>query len=73
MHVKAENGNSIFLPAAGYRYETSLNDEGEWGFYWYSSLGEKTYFGRAVHLYSTNYYGSNSSRYVGHSIRAVCD
>ena len=73
MHVKAENGNSIFLPAAGYRYKTSLNDEGEWGFYWYSSLGEKTYFGRAVHLYSTNYYGSNSSRYVGHSIRPVCD
>ena len=33
------NGNSIFLPAAGYRYNSSLNEAGSHGFYWSSSLG----------------------------------
>lgn len=33
------NGNSIFLPAAGYRYESGLDLEGSVGYYWSSSLG----------------------------------
>ena len=33
------NGNSIFLPAAGYRYDSSLGYAGSDGFYWSSSLG----------------------------------
>jgi hypothetical protein len=32
------NGNSIFLPAAGYRYETLLLDAGSHGGYWSSTL-----------------------------------
>lgn len=32
------NGNSIFLPAAGSRDDTSLGYEGSFGFYWSSSL-----------------------------------
>ncbi len=28
------NGNSIFLPAAGWRFKSSLNDAGEFGYYW---------------------------------------
>ena len=32
------NGNSIFLPAAGNRYESSLNNTGSRGYYWSSSL-----------------------------------
>ncbi|MGN0037043.1 MAG: hypothetical protein ACI36X_07525 [Bacteroidaceae bacterium] len=35
--VTGKNGNSIFLPAAGYRYELSLNLVGESGFYWSST------------------------------------
>ena len=34
----ATNGNSLFLPAAGYRYGTSLNNAGTGGHYWSSSL-----------------------------------
>ena len=31
------NGNSIFLPAAGWRYGTSLDDAGGYGIYWSST------------------------------------
>lgn len=36
--VKATNGNSIFLPAAGYRTDTDLDSAGTYGEYWSSSL-----------------------------------
>ena len=36
--VKGPNGKSIFLPAAGYRYGTSLSDEVKYGYYWSSAL-----------------------------------
>ena len=36
--VKAPNGNSIFLPAAGYKYGTNLDNYGPYGCYWSSSL-----------------------------------
>ncbi len=32
------NGNHIFLPAAGYRYNSDLNSAGSYGSYWSSSL-----------------------------------
>ena len=34
----AYNGSSLFLPAAGYRYDSSLYYAGSYGFYWSSSL-----------------------------------
>lgn len=40
--VKGPNGNSIFLPAAGFRYGTSLSDEGKYGYYWSSALSAST-------------------------------
>lgn len=36
--ITANNGNSIFLPATGYRYNAFLDDDGAKGFYWSSSL-----------------------------------
>ena len=36
----ASNGNYIFLPAAGYRYDTSLEGVGAYGFYWSRSLSQ---------------------------------
>ena len=38
--VTGANGNSIFLPAAGYRYGSGLNYSGSDGNYWSSSLDE---------------------------------
>lgn len=33
------NGNTIFLPAAGYRFNNSLDDAGSVGYYWTCTLG----------------------------------
>ena len=67
------NGNSIFLPAAGYRYDSELLDAGSYGYYWSSSLGTD-YPSNAWNLdvYSGNYSMYNDDRYYGHSVRPVC-
>ena len=41
-NIEGPNGNSIFLPAAGYRSGTSFNDVKE-GYYWTSTPYEKKY------------------------------
>ena len=38
--VTGPNGNSIFLPAAGYRYNSSLYSAGSFGNYWSRTLNE---------------------------------
>lgn len=38
MLFTASNGNSIFLPAAGSRWDDKLYDAGSFGFYWSSTL-----------------------------------
>ena len=71
--ISKKNGNSIFLPAAGYRYNSNLNDAGFYGYYWSSSLytGDNSnayslYF-RSSELVELRYY----YRYYGFSVRAV--
>jgi len=65
------NGNSIFLPAAGYYYGTSLYSRGSLGSYWSASFRGSS---GAYYLY---FYSSNVSpqiydtRYYGFSVRAV--
>ncbi|MBO6078482.1 MAG: hypothetical protein J6P66_07015, partial [Bacteroidaceae bacterium] len=63
----------IFLPAAGYRYDTYLYGVGSLGYYWSSSLyTDRPYsacfigFGSEIH--GTSY----GSRYGGQSVRPVC-
>ena len=72
--VTGPNGNSIFLPAAGYRYGTSVDDQGSYGYYWSGTLGEGDKYG-AYCLYF--YYGiagwGINSRYFGHSVRPVSE
>lgn len=48
--VTGPNGNSIFLPAAGYRYGKEVDYRGSYGFYWSGTLGEY-YRDDAFHLY----------------------
>ena len=66
------NAHSIFLPAAGYRYDSSLYDAVFFGCYWGSSLNT-SYSGYA---YGLNFDSSNVGKYdnycsYGQSVRAV--
>ena len=66
------NGNSIFLPAAGYRDGSSLS-AGSNGYYWSSSLSaDSPHCAWDVRLYSDGVYRSSSIRYYGLSVRPVC-
>ena len=68
----ASNGNSLFLPAAGGRYDSSLLDAGIYGDYWSSSL-DTDYLLLAWLLYfgSDDYGMYSDSRYCGQSVRPV--
>ena len=69
-----KNGNSIFLPAAGYRGDSSLWDAGSSGSYWSSSLDtDGPNFAWNVYCYSNNVYRYNYfNRYYGLCVRPVC-
>jgi hypothetical protein len=75
--VKGENGNSIFLPAAGYRSGSSLNIEGYYGYYWSSSLSDYYSFSGHDLDFTPGYVGaymgmgSTDYRYYGCSVRPV--
>ena len=69
--VTGPNGNSIFLPAAGYRVGISLDNAGSWGNYWSRSLDSDD----PICAYKL-YFGSDDvdwfrSRCFGESVRAV--
>ena len=67
------NDNSIFLPAAGCRYDSSLDDAGSYGYYWSSSL----YTDFPYHAWYGYFYSISVNRYYyyriyGQSVRPVC-
>lgn len=67
----ATNGNSLFLPAAGYRDYSSLYGAGSSGYYWSSSL-DTDYPYSAWLFYFSGYYGMyDSDRNYGRSVRPV--
>lgn len=72
--VRATNGNSIFLPAAGYRRGGSSNYAGSRGYYWSSSL-YTDYPGSAWFMYflSEDHRTSYGYRYSGQSVRPVTE
>ena len=66
------NGNSIFLPAAGYRRSDGLVDAGYGGYYWSSSLyTDDPDFAWNVYFYSYGVYRDYYYRYCGQSVRPV--
>ena len=66
------NGNSIFLPAAGYRYDSDLDDAGYYGGYMSSSLSTYgLYYAYYLYFDSDGVGWSNSLRGYGHSVRPV--
>ncbi len=71
--VTGPSGNSIYLPAAGYRNGSSLRNEGSNGFYWSSSLSESTpNYAYYLYFYEGHWYWDNDYRYRGLSVRPVC-
>ncbi len=66
------NGNSIFLPAAGYYSGTELHDCGEYGFYWASSpYSSDDRYAEEIYFDSGDYSRSYRGRFLGHSVRPV--
>ena len=72
--VTGPNGNSIFLPAAGCRYGSSLIDAGSYGGYW-SSTPYDSYDYNAYDLRfdSSSHSMDLSSRLYGFSVRPVLE
>ena len=63
----------IFLPAAGYRDDTSLDGVGARGYYWSSSLyTDYPYCAYYLYFYSGDYYTYLNYRVYGRSVRPVC-
>ena len=67
------NGNSIFLPAAGFRHRKSLYNVGSYGHYWsagpYSNTNGCYLYFNSSYVYPQNY----SNRAYGFSVRPVSE
>ena len=61
---------AVFLPAAGYRYGTSVRIVGNNGLYW-SSTAYDTDYARDLYFYSDYVYLYDYYRYYGRSVRLV--
>ena len=74
-NVKGPNGNSIFLPAAGSRYRSSLNDAGSDGFYWSSTPYDYNHGVRADDLFFNSDFHRRGCDYCdrGQSVRPVVE
>ena len=72
--VTGPNGNTMFLPAAGCRYNSSLCDEGSWCEYWSRTLNSSSPDNAYCHMdfYSGDVrWNDYRSRIQGYSVRAV--
>ena len=72
--VTGPNGNSIFLPAAGWRYGTDRYNVGEYGDYWSSTLSSSySYFARYLYFDSGRHGTYSGGRRDGQSVRPVTE
>ncbi|MBQ3630603.1 MAG: leucine-rich repeat protein [Prevotella sp.] len=66
------NGNVIFLPASGLRLGSVLDDTGERGYYWSSTLdGSDSYYSCNMYFYSGGADCRTNGRYRGLTVRPV--
>ena len=69
-----KNGNSIFLPAAGYRNYSSIDYDNEMGIYMSASLCSDTPYYYFSYRFSPSHFGgSGALRFFGYSVRPVMD
>ena len=68
------SGGTIFMPAAGDRWDDGLDDAGSYGYYWSSTQGPSPSY-NACHLYFRSGYADYYywHRYGGHSVRPVAE
>jgi hypothetical protein len=73
-YVTGPNGNSIFLPFAGYRYD-GLGTEGYGGYFWSGTGGSGIDVHCAFDLFCDKNYGdwNGNDRCYGQSVRPVKD
>ena len=71
--VTGPNGNSIFLPAAGWREESSLYGTGDYGLYWSSSPETDTQYAYNIYFFGDYHFAFSYKRDVGHSVRPVSE
>ena len=72
--VVGPNGNGIFLPAAGGRYGSSLDDAGSYGYYWSSAPYESgSYQAYALGFNSSSRRMNGYYRHYGPSVRPVLE
>lgn len=67
-----KNGNTLFLPAAGYSMDGKVEDENGVGYYWSQTKGD-TYLNAAYQLYfmDNDAFTNSCDRFYGRSIRPV--
>lgn len=71
--LMGRNGNTIFLPYAGHRYETQLYHAGDEGGYWTSTLGDYPPYAASFNFSPSSLYIYDIYRFYGMSVRAVCN
>ena len=72
--VTGPNGNSIFLPAAGYRGGSSLYSAGGSGYCWSSApIENNDYSAYDLYFNSSNHIVGSDSRYYGQSVRPILE
>ena len=71
--VTGPNGNSIFLPAGGWRYDTSLYSAGSLGFYWSATPYSDSSSAYLLCFYSDDFDWSDDGRSLGQAVRPVSE
>ena len=71
--VTGPNGNSIFLPAAGFRYDTSLYNAGSYGDYWSATPGGDSYYACDLGFDSGDCGWSSCNRDYSFTVRPVSE
>ena len=69
--VTGPNGNSIFLPAAGYYNDTELRDCGEDGYYWSSNTGIYYYARYLMFIRDYSCMLQSTTRTNGYTVRPI--
>ena len=70
--ITGPNGNTLFLPASGYKYDDTFNSEGRFGFYWSRThMSTNSYYPWTLRIGSDGYYCWGFSRARGYTVRAV--